>query len=299
MKSLFPILGIAASGAIQVTLATPYGVPASTADAGGTHAASASYQHDGSVGGIAGVSTVAAPAETAKHGYLAQLYEVAGLQLAASPTSVDEGNSRQLQAVHLLDDATTVVADAGSVAWSVLSGPIESVSASGLATAGTVYQNTNATIQGDLGGFTATLGLTVLNVGQDDFQAYAADGIDDDWQVQYFGAPPNANAGPAADPDGDGQKNLFEFLAGVIPNDSASRFHFRIEPVAGQPAQKKLVFSPRLAGRTYAVETNADLGAAWSPLSGATVSDAGSERTVTDPNASAAKKFYRVNITKP
>ena len=224
---------------------------------------------------------------------------MARLQLTASPASVDEGNSRQLQAVHLLDDSTTVAADAGSVAWSGLSGPIASVSASGLATAGTVYQNTNATIQGDLGSFTATLGLTVLNVGQDDYQAYAADGIDDDWQVQYFGAPPNANAGPAVDPDGDGQKNLFEFLAGVIPNDSASRFLFRIEPVAGQPAQKKLVFSPRLAGRTYTVETSADLGAAWAPLSGATVSDDGSERTVTDPNASAAKKFYRVNITKP
>lgn len=299
MKPLFSILGIAAYGAIQVTLAAPYGVPASTVDAGGSHAASASYQHDGSVGGIAGVSTVAAPAETAKHGYIAQLYEVAGLQLAAFPTSVDEGSSRQFQAAHLLDDATTVAADAGAVAWSVASGPIESISASGLATAGTVYQNTSATIQGDLGNFTAMLGLTVLNVGKDDYQAYAADGIDDDWQVLYFGAPPNANAGPAVDPDGDGQKNLFEFLAGVIPNDSASRFLLHVEPVTGQPAQKRLVFSPRLADRTYTVETNGDLGAVWLPLSGATVSDNGSERSVTDPNAGASRKFYRVDITKP
>ena len=144
-----------------------------------------------------------------------------------------------------------------------------------------------------------TLGLTVVNMAKDDYQAYAADGIDDDWQVQYFGTPPNANAGPTADPDGDGQKNLLEFLAGVTPNDAASRFLFRIGPVAGQPLQKKLVFSPRFADRTYTVQTNPGLGLTWTTLTGTTFLDNGTERTVIDPNAGAAKKFYRVNISKP
>ena len=107
MKTHSFILGLAAASAVPVAMAAPYGVPASTLDAGGARATSASYSQSGSVGGIAGVSTAAAPAETAKQGYIGQLYEVAGLQLAASPTTVNEATNRQLAAAQTLDDATT------------------------------------------------------------------------------------------------------------------------------------------------------------------------------------------------
>ena len=293
------ILAIAAAAALPVGMAAPYSVPASTVDAGGARATSASYSHSGSVGGIAGVSTAASPAETVKQGYIAQLFEVTGLQLAATPSSVNETAARQLAAALLLDDASTLTVDPGSVAWNVESGPIGSVSASGLATASTVYQNSNATIQGSYGSLSAMLGLTVLNVAKDDYQAYAADGIDDDWQVLYFGAPPNANAGPAADPDRDSQNNLLEFLAGVVPTDPVSRFLFRIEAVAGQPSRKNLIFSPRFSDRTYTVESNTGLGASWITVLGTTFVDNGAERTVTDPDASGARKFYHVKIEKP
>lgn len=282
-----------------MAMAAPYSVPASTVDAGGARTTSASYSHSGSVGGIAGVSTAASPAETAKQGYIGQLFEVTGLQLAATPSTVNETTARQLAASLLLDDATTLTVDLGSVAWSVASGPIGFISASGQATANTVYQNTSATIQGDIGSLTAVLGLTVINVAKDDYQAYAADGIDDDWQVLHFGAPPNADAGPAADPDHDHQNNLFEFLAGVTPTDPASRFLLRIEPVAGQPSHKKLIFSPRFSDRTYTVESNSDLSTSWTTVPGTSVVDNGTERTVTDPYASAARMFYHVRIDKP
>jgi polygalacturonase len=42
------------------------------------------------------------------------------------------------------------------------------------------------------------------------------------WQVLYFGSTTNANADPNADPDGDGQNNLAEFLSGTNPTNSAS-----------------------------------------------------------------------------
>ena len=45
---------------------------------------SASYANDGSAGLVVGISTVAAPAETAKHGYLAQLYDATGLTPTAA-----------------------------------------------------------------------------------------------------------------------------------------------------------------------------------------------------------------------
>ncbi len=42
------------------------------------------------------------------------------------------------------------------------------------------------------------------------------------WQVKYFGSTTNPAAAASADPDGDGQNNLAEFLAGTNPTNSAS-----------------------------------------------------------------------------
>jgi hypothetical protein len=113
------------------------------------------------------------------------------------------------------------------------------------------------------------------------------------WKYNYFG---DINAPDSGDPDGDGQTNLFEFTAGLDPTNAASRFNFRIERTAGQ---NNLIFSPRFNDRTYTVTTRSNLNSgSWAPLTGATTSDNGTERTVTDPNP-AAPKFYRVEITKP
>jgi PKD repeat protein/lysophospholipase L1-like esterase len=45
------------------------------------------------------------------------------------------------------------------------------------------------------------------------------------WQMQYFGSLTNPAAAPDADPDGDGQSNMAEYLAGTDPTNSASSFH--------------------------------------------------------------------------
>ncbi len=134
---------------------------------------------------------------------------------------------------------------------------------------------------------------------------YAADGIDDAWQVQHFGANNPQAADPNADPDGDGRTNLQEYLAGTVPTDAASRFSMQVQPVpGGQPGQMQIVFSPRLADRTYVVEyaeMPASAGGAvlWETLTGA-VSDNGNVRTVVDAHsATAGSCLYRVRITKP
>ena len=67
--------------------------------------------------------------------------------------------------------------------------------------------------------------------------SYAADGVGDDWQFQYFGLN-NPNAAPLLDPDGDGQNNLFEFTAGLVPTNPLSRFLVSIAPVPGQPTHR-------------------------------------------------------------
>ena len=274
-----------------------YLISTDTVDAAGSRTTSASYSNSGSASLLAGVSTVAAPSETARSGYIGQLFEVSGLMLNSATPDVNETATLQFAAWQLLDDATFLATDANSVAWGVVSGPVTGISASGLATAGAVFRNTAATVRGTFSGFTGSLNFTVLDSIPDNFGAYAGDGIGDDWQVQYFGQN-NPLAAPGLDPDGDGQNNLFEFTAGLIPNDPASTFHLRIAPVPGQPSQRKIIFSPRLDGRTYIVESMPAFGGAWQPLTPSTQSDNGDERTVIDLNATGAKKFYRVEITR-
>ncbi len=276
-----------------------YSVKTDTIDSAGRRAASTSYSNDGSLGGVVGISTVAAPAETAKHGYLGQLYDTIGLQLAVSPASVNEGSTGQLSGALLLDDLTTLPVPADSITWSIQNGPLTNIGTWGQVTAATVYQNTTANVQGLHAGYTGSLALTVLNVNNDDLPGYSSDGIDDSWQAQYFGLN-NPNASPLLDPDGDGQHNLFEFTAGLSPISRTSRFIINAQMPA-QAGQMKIVISPRLPGRTYTVRTTPTLGpsAIWTDLTGSTTSDNGSVRTITDTSATGARKFYKVEITQP
>jgi hypothetical protein len=278
---------------------TIYSVAAEAVDSGGRRTTSANYTHDGSVGLIAGVSSVSSPTETAKAGYVSQLYDVTGLMLTAFPSNVDETATRQLYVRQTLDDASYLDISASSVAWSVVTGPITGVSATGVAVAGMVYQDSAATVKGGFAGLSALLDLTVLNTLPDNYGSYAGDGLDDSWQFQYFGLN-NPDASPLMDPDADGQDNSFEFLAGIVPTDPGSRFTLRVESVSGQSAQKRLVFSPRWVDRSYHVVTSATLEASsWAALTGGDVIDSGTERSVTDTSASTPAKFYRVEINKP
>jgi hypothetical protein len=280
-----------------------YSIPADSTDAAGTQVQSASYSIKGSAVGEFGASSTAVTTSAAysgKAGYVGELYDIVALSLTAPPSnSLNETANRQVNAAPLADDATTLANfAAASVTWSAVSGPI-SINTGGLATAGTVYQDTPATVGGTAQTLSGQLTLTVLNVTTDDFGAYAGDGIDDSWQVQYFGQPPNANAGPNADPDGTGQTNLFKFVAGLNPLDG-SRFTLSISSVAGQPLQKQLVFKPVVSGRTYTPRFATTVKTpSWQTIPGYTQSDNGATRTVTDPSASPAPRYYQISISKP
>ena len=294
--ALSALLLALAAGAASHSSAN-YSIPTDTVDGGGRRATSAAYSNDGSIGGVGGLSTVGSPSETAKHGYPAQLFDVNSIVISANPTNINENSTRQLAAQLGYDDGS-VSPLAAAVAWSVVSGPLSGVNASGLVTATNVYQDTPAVVGGSAGGYNNTVGLLVLNTGIDDFALYAADGINDAWQVQYFGEN-NVNAFPGIDADGDGQTNYFEYVATTIPTDADSKFRFSINTVPGRPTFRDLRFSPVSVLRDYTVESRPVVGAGiFDPLTGL-ISDAGIERTVTDTNAVGAEKFYRVRIKFP
>lgn len=133
-----------------------------------------------------------------------------------------------------------------------------------------------------------TQGLTVLTAQES-------------WRRFHFGTWFNTgNTADTADPDGDGHDNFFEFVAGLVPNSPASRFSLRVEPVAGQPARKAVIFRPRLADRAYVVKYKTSLtDPAWLPLPDITTSDSANERTITDLSAGDGVRFYTVEITLP
>ena len=121
------------------------------------------------------------------------------------------------------------------------------------------------------------------------------------WRMTHFSSPENTGQGAdAMDADGDGFDNDFEYVAGLLPGDAASNFRSRTERVEGEPAQQKIIFSPRLPGRTYIVEyRNHPITGPWLPLLGAASSDEGDERTVTDVDLASPVKIYRIRITLP
>lgn len=275
-----------------------YSITTDTTDAGGARATSAAYTNDASAGSVSGLSSVAAPAELAKSGYIGQLYEVTALQLAASPLTIDESDTLQLGAWQALDDATLLSVAATSVSWGINSGPVTGISSSGLATAGIVGEATAAQVQGTFAGLTGTLNLTVLDTIKDNFGTYASDGIDDAWQRLYFGAN-NPNAAPGFISDGSGLTNLFKYTAGLVPNNAASTFLLNNAAVTGQPGQRDIVLSPTYSDRHYTIQYSMDLSpGSWQTLSGPFAGNGGTT-TVTDTNASGGRKFYRVNISKP
>jgi len=292
---------LAASAHAGPRSSTDYSIPAEVVDAGGKASASTSYSNQASIGGSIGVPHAAAPDGAAiKAGYIPRISRPVHVQLyGANQQRVDELATIQLGALHVLEDVTWNELPASALTWSVLNGPISGVDANGLATAAAVYQTDAANIQGVYQGRISTLGLSIYETIPDNYGSYSGDGLGDDWQMQYFG-PASALAGPGVDADGDGQSNLFEYEAGLIPTNPLSRFLLRIEPVAGQPLQKRLVFSPVLAGRSYTVEHLGSLAAGpWTALTGGIAADSGDERSVIDPAASAARRFYRVKVQKP
>ena len=261
------------------------------------------YTLQGTAGEIAGRTACASPVAFLKQGFQAQHWDYAGLEILPSAPTVNEGGTLQLQPRAVLDDASRLNLAGSAATWAVVAGT-GTVSSNALFTAGNVYQDGIATVQAQFTPpgrtpFTAQLDLGVLDTIKDNFGIYAGDGIDDAWQVQYFGV--NNPAGlAAADPDGDGQTNLFEFLGLTVPNGATSPFTVRLDPVSGQPGTKRITWGPVNPACNYRVEAKSDLGAAtWTALTAELPGAGTGTNSYDDTTATGARKFYRVVITKP
>jgi hypothetical protein len=229
LKLLGPLVALAmamSAAAVSGSRSSPnYLIRTDALDAGGHHTTSANYTMDDSVGDIGGSGGAVSPPETARYGYIGQLYRVTSMVVTASPAPVSELGTSQLSAIATLDDGTILVLVGSNVNWNSLGFPIASISAGGLVTPAAVYTDTTGTISGYFLGASNSTVLVVLDTNPDNFGIYANDGIPDSWQVQYFGTN-NPEGVASADADGTGQNNLFKYLAGLDPTNDASIFRF-------------------------------------------------------------------------
>jgi len=231
-----------------------------------------------------------------KANFIGQLYDFVQLIVEADPEKVNEGETRQLSAAVVLDDETLLVPDNTEVQWSILSGPLVEISDAGVVSADRTFQDTSATVRGEFREQEATLSLLVLETEDDNFGAYAGDGLGDAWQVSFFGLPPNADASPGANPDGDVHDNRFEFLTGYDPTDPSDFFTFSVVSLAGPKATLEL--SKIVPGTRYRIERSRDLATTdpWTEFLNLTTAAEVTNRQVTDTNASGAHWFYRIGV---
>ena len=184
-------------------------------DGGGVAGSSAAYSvNPATAAGAAGASLNYA----VRTGYAGQLLDRVSIAIdePTSPMTLNERAALQLAVTEFHDDSTRGILPVESVSWSVQSGPLASINSTGLATAGSVYQNTVAVGRAAIGSLSDTLNLTIANTGLDDLAPYAADGLPDVWQVSHFGLN-GTQASIASDADSDSLSNLQEYAFGTNP----------------------------------------------------------------------------------
>jgi hypothetical protein len=129
----------------------------------------------------------------------------------------------------------------------------------------------------------------VVHLGSGDSDG---DGMDDDWEMAYFGTLARNGFG---DFDNDGQTDLQEFRAGTDPTNQGSVLRaLSVSRLGGGTT----VFWNAVPGRSYRVEFKDNVDdPSWTTVSGQ-VQTSGSTGWIADPAASPTHRFYRIVLVR-
>ena len=155
------VSGVMPVRALDLRRSSDYSSSAEVLSSGGSVATSANYSSENSLGEIIGFAT-APNAVMAKSGFVSETSHADSLSITASPTNVQQGGSTRLNGWVTLDDGTRTNLTPEDIQWSIQNGAILSISNEGIATAGSVFTNSPASVRGFWGSVYADLSLTVL-----------------------------------------------------------------------------------------------------------------------------------------
>lgn len=120
------------------------------------------------------------------------------------------------------------------------------------------------------------------------------DGLDDTFQRKYWQRFTVPEAGPLADPDGDGFSNDWEFRTGSVPTNRLSA-HFEVESVR-VTGSGTVVRSQAAKGKRFQLQARDTAeGATWEAIGGP-VTAASDTLEITDSGSTRAVRFYRVEM---
>lgn len=122
---------------------------------------------------------------------------------------------------------------------------------------------------------------------------YNFDGLNDQFQRQYFPVFTAAEAAPGADPDGDHFSNAYEAATGTVPTNPQS-WSFQIDRVEIANRQSRVTWKSDV-GKSYQLYGKADVaGAVWTPI-GAPITANATTTTQIDV-VGGAPKFYKLKL---
>jgi hypothetical protein len=162
---------------------TDYHLEYEVDDAGGGTASSADYSETASAG-VEGSPATGSGGVELLHGFAGGIYDIVTISLIASPNTIDEQGTRQIEANGVADDGSDVVG-IEDISFSIEAGPLISVDHDGVALADVVFEDSTATVRGQFGLLSDDIDLTVLDTMSDNFGRYAGDVLPDDCECAH------------------------------------------------------------------------------------------------------------------
>lgn len=119
------------------------------------------------------------------------------------------------------------------------------------------------------------------------------DGLEDTFQRTYFPLFTATNAGPSADPDGDGLNNYAESIAGTVPTNSASALKMLSVARTNNTATVRWL---SVNGKRYQLLYRTNLTSGSWNNAGAIVTATGTNTSLADTTATNGFRNYRVQV---